>query len=132
MFASTPTLPTDPRKSVDSSDKPTEVKSPKDGKEHVSGCGAQHVAAAENARRESESVKGPWRLLRLLPRESRHVIGRMLEIDPKKRATISEMLDDPWVAQTVICQQDGTGKVTKAPGHTHTLEGPTPPATTTK
>jgi serine/threonine protein kinase len=76
-----------------------------------------------------EVIKGPWRLLRLLPRESRHVIGRMLEIDPRNRATLLEVLDDDWVAHTVICRQELTGRVIKAQGHTHTLEGPTPPAT---
>lgn len=33
------------------------------------------------------TIKGPVRLLRLLPRETRHIIGRMLELDPKKRAS---------------------------------------------
>jgi serine/threonine protein kinase len=42
-------------------------------------------------------IKGPWRLLRLLPRESRHIIGRMLEVDPKKRATLEEIMQDKWV-----------------------------------
>jgi len=81
--------------------------------------------------RKPEVIKGPWRLLRLLPRETRHIIGRMLEIDPKKRATMTEILDDPWVKGTVICRQDlVTGKVISAPGHKHTLEPPSsaPPA----
>lgn len=71
-----------------------------------------------------EVIKGPWRLLRLLPRESRHIIGRMLELDPKKRATMSEVLDDPWVANTPICREETGGKVIRAEGHTHTLEPP--------
>jgi len=77
-----------------------------------------------------EVIRGPWRLLRLLPRESRHIIGRMLEIDPKKRATLAEVLEDPWVAGTNICRQVG-GDVYRAPSHTHTLEPPAsqpPPA----
>lgn len=77
--------------------------------------------------KKPEVIKGPWRLLRLLPRETRHIIGRMLEIDPRKRATMAEILEDPWVNSTVICRQDpDTGKVIKAPGHTHTLEPPSP------
>ncbi|MCJ1245548.1 serine/threonine protein kinase [Trapelia coarctata] len=79
-------------------------------------------ARAEGANGKPEVIKGPWRLLRLLPRESRHIIGRMLEIDPKRRATIEEMLEDPWVANTPVCQQLEGGEVVKAPGHTHTLE----------
>ncbi|ROW14623.1 hypothetical protein VPNG_03181 [Cytospora leucostoma] len=69
-----------------------------------------------------EIIRGPWRILRLLPRESRHVIGRMLEIDPKKRAKMSEILEDSWVSNTVICRQVEPGKVLKAEDHTHVLE----------
>ncbi|ESZ97682.1 hypothetical protein SBOR_1939 [Sclerotinia borealis F-4128] len=74
-----------------------------------------------------EVIKGPWRLLRLLPRVSRNIIGHMLTVDPKRRATMSQILDDPWVRDTVICRQEigeGPGKVIRAPGHTHTLEPP--------
>lgn len=72
-----------------------------------------------------EVIKGPWRILRLLPRESRHVIGRMLEIDPKKRAKMPEILEDSWVSNAVICRQTEPGQVIKAEDHTHTLEPPT-------
>ena len=75
-----------------------------------------------------EIIRGPWRLLRLLPRESRHVMGRMLTVDPKKRAKMPEILDDPWVSDTVICRQMGPGQVVKADDHTHILEPPAPPA----
>jgi serine/threonine protein kinase len=34
---------------------------------------------------KQEVVKGPWRLLRILPRESRHIIGRMLKVDPLEK-----------------------------------------------
>lgn len=71
-----------------------------------------------------EVIKGPWRLLRLLPRESRHIIGRMLELDPKKRATMEEVLADPWVSGTSICRQEIGGEVIRAEGHIHTLEPP--------
>ncbi|MCJ1287503.1 serine/threonine protein kinase [Xylographa opegraphella] len=78
---------------------------------------------------KQEVIKGPWRLLRLLPRESRTIIGRMLEINPMRRATIEEMLADPWVSGTPVCTQIEGGKVIKAPGHEHTLEpsSPDPP-----
>ncbi|KAK4233598.1 kinase-like domain-containing protein [Achaetomium macrosporum] len=75
---------------------------------------------------KKEVIRGPWRILRLLPRESRYVIGRMLELDPKKRAKMSEILDDPWVADTVVCRQEG-GRVVNADNHTHVLEPPAPP-----
>lgn len=73
-----------------------------------------------------EVIKGPWRLLRLLPRESRPIIGRMLKLDPNKRATMSQILDDPWVRDTVICRQDSDGNPVSAPGHKHTLEPSAP------
>ena len=83
--------------------------------------------------KKPEVIKGPWRLLRLLPRETRHIIGRMLEIDPRKRATMAEVLEDPWVAGSIICRQDAaTGQVISAPGHTHTLEPPSAPAAPAK
>jgi serine/threonine protein kinase len=73
-----------------------------------------------------EVIRGPWRLLRLLPRESRHIVGRMLIIDPKKRANMAEILDEPWVSNTVICRQVGPGQIILADDHTHVLEPPTP------
>jgi serine/threonine protein kinase len=86
--------------------------------------------SVDGGENRTEVVKGPWRLLRLLPKESRHIIGRMLEIDPKNRAKLPEVLADDWVANTVICRQELDGTVIKAPWHTHTLEPPTPPDTT--
>ena len=87
--------------------------------------GATNGSAPEGEKKP-EVIKGPWRLLRLLPRESRLIIGRMLELDPKKRATMAEVLDDPWVSGTDICRQNERGEVYRAPGHTHTLEPPAP------
>ena len=76
---------------------------------------------------KKEVIRGPWRILRLLPRESRHVIGRMLELNPRERIKMPELLEDPWVANTVICRQLEPGFVINAEDHTHILEGPTPP-----
>lgn len=84
--------------------------------------GTQHAPAEKK-----EVIRGPWRILRLLPRESRHVIGRMLELDPKRRATMADILDDPWVADTIICRQEG-GHVLSADDHSHVLEPPAAPA----
>ena len=84
---------------------------------------------------KSESIRGPWRLLRLLPRESRNIISLMLEVDPKKRATLEDMMEDPWVTNTPVCRQVDMGEVIKATGHTHTLEAghvPEMPAATKK
>jgi len=68
------------------------------------------------------TIKGPARLLRLLPRETRHIVGRMLELDPRKRATMEEVLRDPWVQNSLVCRQEENGVVIKAPNHTHTLQ----------
>lgn len=87
-----------------------------------SGSGSQHSTAATTE--EKKTIRGPWRILRLLPRESRHVIGRMLQIDPKKRAKMDEILQDVWVANTVICRQIENGVVINAEDHTHILKGP--------
>ncbi|KAL0944435.1 Serine/threonine-protein kinase oca2 [Colletotrichum truncatum] len=76
---------------------------------------------------KKEVIRGPWRILRLLPRESRHIIGRMLEIKVKERATMQQILEEPWVANTVICQQPEPGRVIHAEDHVHTLEPPQPP-----
>jgi serine/threonine protein kinase len=73
---------------------------------------------------KKEVIRGPWRILRLLPRESRHIIHRMLDINPKTRAKMSEILEEPWVADTVICQQLENGEVIPASDHTHILEPP--------
>ena len=71
---------------------------------------------------KQEIIKGPWRLLRLLPRESRGIIGRMLEVNPKRRATLEDMMADPWVSNSPVCSQIEGGQIIRAPGHEHTLE----------
>lgn len=67
-------------------------------------------------------IKGPMRLLRLLPRETRHIIGRMLALDPRQRADMDEVLRDPWVENALVCRQDEDGTVYSAPNHLHTLQ----------
>lgn len=78
-----------------------------------------------------EIIRGPWRLLRILPRESRHIIGRMLKVDPTERATMDEVLEDDWILSSKVCYQDEGGNVHRADNHTHVLEagsGGPPPA----
>ncbi|CZS88644.1 related to protein kinase NPR1 [Rhynchosporium agropyri] len=138
LFASPPTPGTDMRRN---SDTPAPSKSTNDldtPSRDVEPAPAPVVRVKSNLKvapgsedKKPEVIKGPWRLLRLLPRESRHIMARMLEIDPKKRATMEEILADPWVADTTICRQQEQGEVFRAPGHTHTLEPPAaqPPST---
>ncbi|KAI1819723.1 Pkinase-domain-containing protein [Xylaria intraflava] len=114
-----PSRPTNDPKETDSAEE-----SPKSPKHRKSDSITQ--AQPDGAERK-EVIRGPWRLLRLLPRESRHIIYRMLTIDPKKRADMAEILDEPWVSDTVICRQVGPGHIEKA-DHTHVLEPPVPAA----
>ncbi|KAI9848779.1 MAG: serine/threonine protein kinase [Thelocarpon superellum] len=83
---------------------------------------ASSTAAPTVANTPPTQIKGPWRLLRLLPRESRSIIALMLEINPTKRATLQEVLADPWLASTPLCRQEDGGEIVSAPGHVHTLE----------
>lgn len=71
---------------------------------------------------QQQVIKGPWRLLRLLPSASRHIIGRMLEIDPKSRATLEEIQDDEWLKELQMCTIDSkSGKVERSLNHEHTF-----------
>ncbi|KAF9694653.1 hypothetical protein EKO04_007421 [Ascochyta lentis] len=80
------------------------------------------VAPGGQSQQQPQVIKGPWRLLRLLPRESRHIIGRMLEVDPKRRATLEEIMNDKWVQNSQVCAQEDGGKVLRCENHDHTLE----------
>ena len=55
-------------------------------------------------------------------------MGKMLQINPKSRATLEDMMKDPWVANAPVCQQLEGGKLIKAHGHEHTLEPGAPVA----
>jgi serine/threonine protein kinase len=87
-----------------------------------SSSAPEPAASSSSSSQSAQSIKGPWRLLRLLPRESRHIIGRMLEVDPRKRATLEEILQDKWVSTAPVCRQEEGGKVIRAGNHEHTLE----------
>ena len=54
--------------------------------------------------------------------DSEFADSAMLELDPRRRATIEDMMKDPWVTQTPVCTQIEGGEVIKADGHEHTLE----------
>lgn len=132
LFASTPTPGTEfskisepvPSKSTNDLNTPERANVPSPASPATTTPKTEQPSTTEGGEKKPEVIKGPWRLLRLLPRESRYIISRMLEIDPKKRATMAEILDDPWVSDTVICRQEEGGRVFHAPGHTHTLEPP--------
>ncbi|KAI1337428.1 Pkinase-domain-containing protein [Xylariaceae sp. FL0016] len=143
LFASEPTPGHDPKKLILPSRStndlvetpqrdifPEEVKKEEASKHQQKPAKSESPAGSSadaNAPPPKEVIRGPWRLLRLLPRESRHIIGRMLTINPKERATMSEILDEPWVSDTVICRQVGPGQVVHAEDHKHVLEPPAAP-----
>ncbi|CRG84283.1 hypothetical protein PISL3812_01585 [Talaromyces islandicus] len=83
----------------------------------------QGTTATTTGQRQ-EVIKGPWRLLRILPRESRYIIGRMLKVNPKERATLDEVMADDWIKSIMLCHQDDSGSAIKAKNHTHILEPP--------
>jgi serine/threonine protein kinase len=130
LFASPPTPGTDIRRISDSPSKSTnDLATPARDAVPDAQSGSVSTANGSNGvapeiEKKPEAIKGPWRLLRLLPRESRHIIGRMLEINPKNRATMDEILEDPWISGTKICRQELGGAVIRAEGHVHTLEPP--------
>lgn len=137
LFASEPTPGTELRRLSEAPSKSTtDLDTPaRDAVADGSSKPATQQAPANGStegEKKPEVIKGPWRLLRLLPRESRHIIGEMLIIDPRKRATMEDVLNDPWIAGANICRQEEQGRVIKAPGHEHTLEPPASASTTSK
>ena len=68
-----------------------------------------------------KTIHGPYRLLRLLPHASRPIMSRILEIDPKKRATLEEIFSDEWFKDIPACTMDSKNQVIRAPGHHHTV-----------
>ena len=145
LFASEPSPGHDPKKLVlppsrsmtavnDIPERATEAVGPSRGQERKTSHDDNKANSGTSEKRleptgeKKEVIRGPWRILRLLPRESRHVIARMLEIDPKSRAKMEEILEDGWVSNTVICRQI-ENLVINAEDHTHILE---PPASTSK
>lgn len=82
------------------------------------------TSTASSTGQRQEVIKGPWRLLRILPRESRYIIGRMLKVNPKERATLDEVMADEWIQNILVCRQDDSGRVINAKNHTHILEPP--------
>ncbi|CAO3651044.1 unnamed protein product [Cunninghamella blakesleeana] len=51
-----------------------------------------------------------FRLLKLLPREARPIIATMLEIQPKRRSTLKQVINDSWVSHIDVCQPDVPGE----------------------
>lgn len=65
-------------------------------------------------------IKGPWRLLRLLPQESRPLIGKMLDLVPARRATMDDIWEDEWIKDLQMCTANSEGVLVKCTNHIHT------------
>jgi hypothetical protein len=50
----------------------------------------------------------------------------MLKVSVKDRASLDDVLTDEWVRNIKACQQEVSGVVIRAEGHTHVLEPPAP------
>ncbi|ORZ17080.1 kinase-like domain-containing protein [Absidia repens] len=48
-------------------------------------------------------------LLQLLPRETRPALTGLLELDPRKRWTLQQLLNDDWVRQIDMCTEEEPG-----------------------
>lgn len=157
LFAAEPTPGHDPVKLVHPSRRPGEPNPEEElkkenhqsHKRHESTATVGAEEASKEAAKEKETssqaptettnvegerkttIRGPWRILRLLPRESRYIIWRMLDINPKTRATMDEILAEPWVGDSLMCQQTDAGEVMHAEDHTHVLQPPNSPAPAT-
>ncbi|KAK6200496.1 Hygromycin resistance kinase [Scheffersomyces amazonensis] len=64
---------------------------------------AATAAAAKKKASHHKQIHGPYRLMRLLPHASRPIIHRMLQIDPKRRATLEEIMNDEWIKEIQCC-----------------------------
>lgn len=62
---------------------------------------------------------GPHRVIRLLPPASRLIISKMLKVDPRERAQISDIFSDEWFDEIKYCTEKG-GRVLSCSNHTHT------------
>ncbi|KAI5953166.1 HRK1 [Candida jiufengensis] len=61
---------------------------------------------SQSTKKKSSSHKqihGPYRLMRLLPHASRPIINKMLQIDPRKRASLEEIMNDEWIKEIQCC-----------------------------
>lgn len=65
--------------------------------------------------------RGPERLLRLLPIESRKLISSMLIIDPTRRYLVEDILDDQFYNEIDHCHNIGKDKYYTANNHKHHL-----------
>lgn len=93
---------------------------------------------AKKKQSQHKQIHGPYRLMRLLPHASRPIIFKMLQVDPRRRATLEEILQDEWIKEIQCCtmkritksvdniganfdEDDEEVLVKGAPAHDHTI-----------
>lgn len=57
----------------------------------------------KRSRSHHKQIQGPYRLMRLLPHAARPIILKMLLIDPMRRASMAEIMDDEWIKSIQCC-----------------------------
>lgn len=73
-----------------------ELFSPKKGEESP-------VEELNSKKPSHKQNQGPHRLMRLLPHASRQIIHGMLQVDPRKRATMDTILNNEWIREIKCC-----------------------------
>lgn len=89
----------------------------------VEGAQPEPSAQSNNPADPNNPNIGPQRLLHSLPEECHHIIGRMVDLAPACRASIDQIMDDPWIQGIEMCtvEEDGlNSKVVPATNHEHT------------
>lgn len=87
----------------------------------------------EDDKRKHRQIHGPYRLMRLLPHALRPILHKMLQTDPRKRASMEQIMADEWIrgiepctlvrkvkASVNIDEEEETELVRGLPEHTHT------------
>ncbi|KAL1967922.1 hypothetical protein VTN77DRAFT_2339 [Rasamsonia byssochlamydoides] len=116
--------PQQPQPQPQQPSQPSQPAQPRPSKPETTSKEAPPLPPGSTTGQRQEVIKGPWRLLRILPRESRYIIGRMLKVNPKERATLDEVVLDDWIRSIQACRQEESGAIVKATNHTHILEPP--------
>ncbi|XBW35199.1 hypothetical protein QEN19_000762 [Hanseniaspora menglaensis] len=90
--------------------------------EVVTGNAGNNNSSSNNPSNPNDLKIGPQSLLHKLPENSRHIIGRMVELAPARRANIDEIMEDPFVKGIDMCYVDHAGTViNNKESHEHTI-----------
>lgn len=89
--------------------------------DHLHGTLSDLSLSTKSSNSSVKGPRGPERLLRLLPPQSRSLIGSMLIIDPKRRYLIEDVLEDPFYNVIDHCHSINEDKYYVANNHKHNL-----------